>query len=112
MNIAVTLLTALPLGLFVRQRRWALATYLLIECWAFTFQTLYVFLNWAGAKAGIGGAQAFGPYPTRFPLDYKDSEVIAYGVVNLVICLVGIGLVLLGHRLRNRRRPTTTVQVS
>jgi hypothetical protein len=38
-----------------------------------------------------------------FPIDYAQGEVVAYGVVNLLITGVGVGLVLLGARLRSRR---------
>jgi hypothetical protein len=37
------------------------------------------------------------------PAGHSESEVIAYGIVNLVITLAGTGLVLFGHWIRARR---------
>ncbi len=103
MNIVFTILVALPVGLFVRTRRTALLVYLIADLFVFTFQTLDVLLNWMAGNAGIGGAQAFGSSPDAFPIHYSAPDVIAYGIVNLIIVLAGIGLVLLGHQIRARR---------
>jgi hypothetical protein len=103
MNIAFAILAALPLGLLIRNRETAVLAFVIADLFVFTLQTLDVLLNWMAGKSGIGGAQAFGPYPSAFPISYAQSEVIAYGVVNLIITLTGIGLVLLGHRIRARR---------
>lgn len=103
MNIVFTILVALPIGLFVRTRPTALLAYLIADLFVFTFQTLDVLLNWMAGNSGIGGAQAFGPSPDAIPLTYSQSDVIAYGIVNLVIVLAGMGLVLLGHKIRARR---------
>lgn len=103
MNIVFTILVALPAGLLVRNRGTALLAYLIADLFVFTFQTLDVLLNWMAGEGSIGGAHAFGPSPDAFPMHYLESEVIAYGVVNLAIMLAGIGLVVLGHRIRARR---------
>jgi hypothetical protein len=103
MNIAFTILVALPLGLLVRSRGTALLAYLIADLFVFTFQTLDVLLNWMAGKSAIGGANAFGPSPDAVPIHYSESEVIAYGIVNLAVMLAGIGLVLFGHRIRARR---------
>ena len=103
MNIIFTILVALPVGLLVRNRGTAVLAYLIADSFLFTFQTLDVLLNWMAGNAGIGGANAFGPNPDAVPLSYAASDVISYGVVNLVIALAGIGLVLLGYRMRARR---------
>ena len=103
MNIIFTILAALPLGLLVRNRGTAVLAFVIADLFVFTVQTIGVLLTWMAGKGGIGGAKAFGPYPNAFPISYTESEVIAYGVVNLVIVLAGIGLVLLGHRIRARR---------
>ncbi len=92
MNIVFTLVGALTIGYFVPNRGTALLSYLIADSFLFTFQTLGVLLTWMHGGGGIGGAKAFGPFPTGFPLDYKESEVYAYGIVNLVIIAVGIGL--------------------
>ena len=104
MNLFFTLLGALPLGLLVRRRGTALVAYLLADSFLFSFQTLNVMLTWMSGGKGIGGGSGFGDSPTGpFPIDYAHGEVIAYGVVNLLITGVGVGLVLLGFRLRSRR---------
>jgi hypothetical protein len=109
MNIVFTILVALPIGLLVRNRGTALLTYLIADLFVFTFQTLDVLLNWMAGKGGIGDAHVFGPNPDAFPISYSESEVIAYGVVNLVIMIAGAGLVLLGHRIRTRRTAAKNV---
>ena len=103
MNIAFTILVALPLGLLIRSRGTALLAYLTADLFVFTLQTLDVLLNWMAGKSAIGGANAFGPSPDAVPIHYSESEVIAYGIVNLAVMLAGIGLVLFGHRIRARR---------
>jgi hypothetical protein len=109
MNIIVTILVALPIGLLVRNRGTALLSYLIADLFVFTFQTLDVLLNWMAGKGGLGDAQAFGPNPGAFPISYSESDVFAYGVVNLAITLAGTGLVLLGHRIRARRAAAKNV---
>ena len=103
MNITFTLLAALPLGLLVRSRGTAALAFLIAESFVFTFQTLGVLLTWMAGRTGLGGASGFGPSPDAWPVPYAESEIIAYGIVNLIIVLAGIGLVLLGHRIRARR---------
>src|SRR5262245_7724041 len=110
MNLIFTLVAALPLGYLVRGRLVAVFTYLVVDSFLFTFQTLGVLLTWMSGGAGIGGASGFGDSPTgSFPIDYASGEVAAYGVVNLVLVLVGIGLVLLGARARAWRAARGTV---
>ncbi len=103
MNVGFTLIASLGLGFFVPQRNWALVAYLIADSFVFSFQTLNVLLTWMGANGGLGGAKAFGPFPTGFPVTYKQSEVFAYGVVNLVITAVGVGLIFGAHRLAAKR---------
>lgn len=103
MNLLFTILGALPLGLLVRRRQAALLTYLVVDSFLFTFQTLNVLLTWMAGGQGIGGGSGFGDSPHGFPVDYATGEVAAYGVVNLLITTAGVGLVLLGARLRSRR---------
>jgi hypothetical protein len=110
MNLLFTVLGALPLGLLVGRRHAALVSYLLVDSFLFSFQTLNVLLTWMSGGKGIGGGSGFGDSPTGgFPLDYAQGEVIAYGVVNLLITGVGVGLVLLGARIRSRREARPTV---
>jgi hypothetical protein len=110
MNLFFTVLGALPLGLLVGRRHVALVTYLLVDSFLFSFQTLAVLLTWLSGGSGIGDGSGFGATPTgTFPIAYARGEVIAYGVVNLLITGSGVGLVLLGARLRSRREARRTV---
>ena len=102
------LLITVPIGYFVPRRTVAILTYLLIASFLFSYQTLAVLLTWMSGATGLGGASAFGPAPDPIPITYSGSELAAYGIVNLVITLVGIGLVLLGSRLRARKRNSHT----
>jgi hypothetical protein len=104
MNLVFTLIAAFPLGYLVTRRQTALLTYLIVDSFLFTFQTLGVLLTWMSGATGMGGASGLGDSPSGpFPIDYSDGELTAYGVVNLVIVLVGIGLILTGSRVRARR---------
>lgn len=104
MNLLFTRLGALPLGIFVGRRQLAVLTYLIVDSFLVTFQTLAVLLTWMSGGTGIGGGSGFGDNPTgAFPIDYARGEVIAYGAVNALITAVGVGLVLLGAVVRTRR---------
>lgn len=99
MNVIYTVLVALPLGLFVASRSTAILSYLLIGSYVFSFQSTSVLLSWLGHES----PSAFGPFPEAFPAKASTSELFGYGAVNAVITLVGIGLVIVGARLRARR---------
>ncbi len=95
MNILFTLVAAPLIGFFVKQRSTAVALYLAAEASLFAFQCLALLLAWMAGEGGPTGAQdqgAFGPAPTGVPISYDESELYAYGLVNLVVVLVGIGL--------------------
>ena len=103
------LLATVPLGYFVPRTSAAVVAYLLMDSFLFSYQTLSVLLNWMSGGEGLGGASAFGPAPDSLPLTFAGSEVAAYGIVNLVIVLVGTGLVILGARLRSRTTAAKSV---
>jgi hypothetical protein len=103
MNVIFSIFASLGIGFFVRKRSTALVSYLIADSFLFTFQTLDVLLNWMHGKNGVTGDAAFGPFPTGLPLDYKESEVYAYGIVNLVIVLIGVGLTIGSNTLAARR---------
>jgi len=103
MNIVFTIIAAFPMGFLIRQRGLAIVAFLAADAFMFTFQTVSVLLSWMSGEAGIGGAKAFGPFPTTFPITFDEAEVYAYGGVNLAILLVGIGLVVLGNKIAIRR---------
>lgn len=104
MNLIFTVLAAFPLGFLVTRRQTALLSYLIVGSFLFSFQSLNLLLTWMSGGSGLGGSSGFGDTPSgQFPIDYSSGEVIGYGVVNAVITLIGIGLVLLGSRVRARR---------
>lgn len=94
MELLLTVLLPLPLGLLLPSRLSAYVAYIAIHAFVFTFQTAALVIDWVG-----GDEAAFGPYPAA-----SSESVYGYGAVNLVIYLVGLGLVALGHRLGQRRR--------
>lgn len=58
---------------------------------------------WAFGAATVGMVAAHGPKPAAFPIESSFGELVSYGVVNLVVFAVGVGLVLLGSRVAARR---------
>ncbi len=94
MIAVVTVLMAFPLGWFLHSEAAAHTAYALAYLWAFTFQTLYLLLYSLG-DVSDPAFEAGG-----FPL--------SYGVMTLLVLLVGLGLVRAGHALRTRRLRTTT----
>ena len=94
----VTVLFALPLGFFLRNRTSAFVAYIAIFGYSFTFQSVYLL------RFSIGGDG------DAFPTDPKEMPV-GYLVVTAGIYLVGFVLVALGHRLGTRRRTRSTVAV-
>ena len=90
MELLLTVLVPFPMGFAVRNRTTAYLAYIALHAFVFTFQSLNLLIEWVG-----GSTHAFGAYP-----EANASDVWGYGVVNLVIYLVGLGLVALGHRSR------------
>jgi hypothetical protein len=104
MNLFFTILAAFPLGFMIPRRQTALLSYLIVDSFLFSLQSLNLLLTWMSGGSGLGGSSGFGDTPSGpFPIGYSSGEVIAYGVVNAIITLVGVGLVLLGARIRARR---------
>lgn len=94
MIVAVVVLCALPLGWFLTSRLAALTAYAVLYLWAFTYQSLYLLT--ASLDGGPEAVFDAGEFP------------LAYGAVTLTVLLTGVGLVLLGHRLRAGRRGRAT----
>jgi hypothetical protein len=97
MNIVLTILVGFPLGFLIRSRSTAIVTYALVDSYLFTFQTAFLLMQWAdgdehafGARGGIWSAE-------------RTTMVGSYLVLNGVIVALGIGLVVLGHKVRSRR---------
>lgn len=93
----ILILTAFPIGFFIRSRPTAYITYITAELFLFTFQSMSIVLDWAGGETDALG----GPFP-----DYEMGQFLGYGLINLVIFAIGLGLVTLGARVRSRRRAT------
>jgi predicted Na+-dependent transporter len=95
MNLILVLLIPFPLGYLLTSRTTAVVAFVAAFSPLFTFQTLSLITDWAeGSTAAFGG-----PFPSS---DY--SNVVGYAAVNLVLYLVGFGLIMLGHRLGAKRR--------
>ncbi len=110
MNIIFTVLAAFPIGYFVRQRGLAIVGFLAADALLFAYQTVDVLLIWMSGQPGaFGGNGAFGKAPTKLPIDYPAGDVTAYGVVNLAILLVGIGLTVVGGYVARRRAARRSV---
>lgn len=91
MELIVTLLTAVPIGYFIRQRLVAVLTFVALHSFVFSFQSMQLTREWVG-----GDTSASPKNPKTVPW--------GYGVVNLVLYAGGIGLVVLVGHLAERRR--------
>lgn len=98
MCLIFTVLIAFPLGFFVKQRGVAVCLYLALDAMLFSFQTLNLLLEWLS-----GSEHAFGAAPTTLPAEYEGSDLLGYGLVNVAIAAVGVGLVLAGSRVAAKR---------
>ncbi len=99
MNVIYTVLCAFAIGFFVKPKGVGVLTYLVVGSLLFTFQSVNLLLEWAD-----GSEAAFGPFP-----DYEFGQVIGYGLVNLMIAALGIGLVLLGAKVGAKRAAKKSV---
>lgn len=106
MNIIFALVDGPLLGWCMKSTPLAVAIYLAATSLLFTFQSVTVLLAWMGDEGGFFGLQeegAFGPTPSEFPIAYTDGGLYSYGLVNLVITLLGLGIVIVIGRSRARR---------
>jgi hypothetical protein len=85
-----TVLFAFPCGFLFRSRLAGNTAYAIAYLWAFTFQSVYLLLNFMHHDPGA----AFDA--GKFPL--------SYGIFTMLIFFVGFGLVALGHRVGRGRR--------
>ena len=97
MNIILTILVGFPMGYLIRSRSRAVVTYVLVDSYLFTFQTAFLIMQWVD-----GDNHAFGSRGGAWSAE-RITMVFSYLVLNGVIVAVGIGLVILGHKLRARR---------
>ena len=106
MNIIFTIVAAPLMGWFIKSRTGAVAIFLAGQSVLFVFQSLTVLLAWMAGEGGFGGATeqgAFGPAPSSFPVRYEESDLWAYGLLNLALILLGVAIVIGAGRLRVRR---------
>ncbi len=94
MELIVMIVTAFPIGFFIKSRTPPYFALIAAHGFAFPFQSVDPIIEWVG-----GSKAAFGPYPNA-----DKSQIWSYGVVNLVIFAAGLGLVALGHYVATRRR--------
>ena len=97
MNIVLTILVGFPLGFLIPSRSHAVIAYVLLDSYLFTFQTAFLLMQWAD-----GDEHAFGARGGAWSAE-RTTMVLSYLVLNGVIVAVGIGLVILGHKIRSRR---------
>ena len=97
MIAVVTILCAFPLGYFMRSRLVANTAYAIAYLWAFVFQGIYLMLDSLNAGKTLNDEPAF----------VADEFPWQYGVVTLLIFVVGFGLVSLGHWVRARRQDSS-----
>ena len=91
MELITTLLVAFPLGFFIRQRLVAYLAYVAVHAYAFTLQSTQLTREWIG-----GSTEAFSKNPDTIPW--------AYGLINLAIYGLGLGLVTAGAVVAARRK--------
>ena len=97
MNIILTIVLAFPLGFLIRSRSTAIISYVLVDGYLFTFQTAFLLIQWTDGDESAFGARGGSWSPERV------TQVFSYLVLNSVIVACGIGLVILGNRVRSRR---------
>jgi hypothetical protein len=102
LELIAVLVVPFPLGFLLRNRTAAYIAYIALHAFVFTFQTLFLLIEWAG-----GSEEAFGPYP-----EGDSGSIWGYGAVNLVIYAIGFGLVTVGFVARSRFRGQQSREVN
>jgi hypothetical protein len=97
MNVVFTILIAFPLGYFISRRSTAVITFVLANSFLFTFQTAFLIMKWVD-----GDEHAFGDHGLDWSTE-RSVQFYSYVVINALIIAVGVGLVILGHKIRERR---------
>lgn len=89
MNIIFTILFAFAIGFFVKQRGLAIITYLALDAILFSYQSDNVLHDsWIDHQGRV---------------NVSNSTLAGYGIVNLLIIVVGVALVILGTVVARRR---------
>ena len=94
MNLILGLVLAIAFGVAFRERIGAFLAYISASLFLFTWASVVVVTEWVG-----GSTDALGAFPQT-----DTSKVIAFGLVNLVVLLIGLAIVEAGHRLGIRLR--------
>lgn len=97
MNVVFTILIAFPLGFLIRQRGTAVISFVLANSFLFTFQTAFLVMKWVD-----GDEHAFGDRGRDWSTE-QSAQFYSYVVLNGLIIAAGIGLVVLGHKIRAGR---------
>lgn len=102
---------ALVFGFLIRPRVVAVAIYLAVDALLFTVQSVMQLLIGISGRYGVRNAYWITGAGDHFT--FRWAGLVSYAVLNLAIAGVGVGLVLLGARLRSRRdakwsTPTTS----
>lgn len=97
MNIILTILIGFPLGFLIRSRGQAIVTYVLVDSYLFTFQTAFLLIQWVN-----GDEHAFGARGGEWSA-VRTTQLLSYLVLNGVIVALGVGLVVLGHKVHALR---------
>jgi hypothetical protein len=92
MNLLITVAIAFPIGYLIRPRLEAFVVFIAINAFLFTLTSVSVITSWPGGDTTLGA----------FP-QASTSQVLIYGAVNLVVYLIGFGLVALGARAADRK---------
>ncbi len=92
-------------GFLIRPKGVAVAIYIAVDALLFTFQSMMQLL--LGISGRYGELNAYWITGAGDHFTFGWGGFISYGLLNLVIVGIGIGLVLLGARLRTRRDSKT-----
>jgi hypothetical protein len=103
MNVVFTILIAMPLGYFISRRSTAVITFVLANSFLFTFQTAFLVMKWVD-----GDEHAFGERGRDWSTE-QYGQFYSYIAINALIIAVGVGLVILGHKIRARRTASRDV---
>jgi hypothetical protein len=97
MNVVFTILIALPLCYFISRRSTAFIKLLQPNSYLLNFQTAFLVMKWVD-----GDEHAFGDRGRDWSTE-QSLQFYSYIVLNALIIAVGVGLVILGHKIRARR---------
>jgi hypothetical protein len=96
-NIILTIVVGFPLGFLIRSQATGILTYVLVDSYLFTFQTAFLLMQWVD-----GDEHAFGARGGQWSA-VRTTQLVSYLGLNGVIVALGVGLVILGHKVRSTR---------